>query len=256
MKLPSAAWLACLLTRPVLGALVGYGIYPYKPPCAHACDRSLSTLMLECSNPMSSMSGMHMDSGMTSPQCRAGDTPWLTTLAWCMRTGCASSNVPTSELETFWEKHGTGDPTVAPKWSYSTTLFNIDQPPTRVLTKADETLNFTALIDPAVYQAQYNALTAVQRENVVESRYGYNILTLVSKICQLLTHEQIASPSLSQDSVPQWYSHGWVMCHTCPASWIRSGRTWFTQASLAPTKSARSHTSSATLLPLAKAYTS
>ena len=133
MKLPSAAWLACLLTRPVLEALVGYGIYPYKPPCAHACDRSLSTLMLECSSPMGSMSGMDMDSAMTSPRCRAGDTPWLTTLTYCMRTECASSNVPTSELETFWEKQCTGDPTVAPKWSYSTTLFNIAQPPTQYL---------------------------------------------------------------------------------------------------------------------------
>ena len=175
MKIPSATWLACLLIRPVLGALVGYGIYPYKPPCAHACDRSLSTLMLECSSDGTSGNDMDSASGMTSPQCRAGDTPWLTTLAWCMRIKCAEYNVLSSELEAFWEEQCTGDPTVAPKWSYSTTIFNTTQPPTRELMEADDTLNFTALVNPAVYGAQYNALTAVQRENVVESGFGYDV---------------------------------------------------------------------------------
>lgn len=191
MKVPSAAWLACLLTRPVLGALVGYGIYPYDPPCAHACYRSLSSLTLECSSDMASGSDMGSDSDMTSPQCRAGDTPWLTTLAWCMRTKCAEYNVSTSELEAFWEEQCTGDPTVAPKWGYSTTLFNIAQPPTQELTEIDNTLNLTALVNPAVYEAQYNALTAVQRENVVESGFGYDIdPSLVGKTCQQLTCEQ------------------------------------------------------------------
>lgn len=174
MKVPSAVWLACLLTEPVWGALVGYGIYPYTPYCAYACDRSLSSLMLECTGHMASGSHMDSHSDMTSPQCRADDIPWLTTLAWCMRIKCANYSVSTSELEAFWEKESTGDPLVAPRWSYSTTLFNIVEPPTRELTKADDTLNFTALVNPAVYGAQYNALTAVQRENVVESGYGFD----------------------------------------------------------------------------------
>lgn len=172
MKVVPAAWLAYALIRPVLGALVGYGIYPYDPPCAFACDRSLSSLMLECSSHMASGSGMHGGPPMTSPQCRAGDTPWLTTLAWCVRTSCAEYNVPTSELEAFWEKQSTEDPTVVPKWGYSATLFKISQPPTQELTDADDTLNITALVNSAVYTAQYNALTAVQRENVVESGFG------------------------------------------------------------------------------------
>ena len=75
MKPFTAAWLACLLTRPLLGPLVGYGIYPYSPFCAYACDRSLSTLSLDCSMPMSMHDGMEMGSGTTSPQRRAGDTP-------------------------------------------------------------------------------------------------------------------------------------------------------------------------------------
>lgn len=188
MKIPSTAWLAYLLTRPVYGALVGYGIWPYEPPCAYACYRSLSSLMLECSSEMAAGTDMDSGSGMTSPQCRAGDTPWLTTLAWCMRTKCAEHNVSTSELEGFWEEQCTGDPTVAPKWGYSMTLFNIAQSPNQELTKADETINLTALVNPAVYEAQYNALTAVQRENVVESGFGYGIDPRpLGKTCQMLT---------------------------------------------------------------------
>ena len=175
MKMLSGIWLASLLTNPVLGALVGYGIYPYNPPCAFACHRSLSNLMLQCSGDMASGSHMGGHSDMMSPQCRAGDTPWLMTLAWCMRTKCAEYHVSTSELEAFWEIQSTGDPTVAPKWSYSKTLFTITQAPTQELTSVDDTLNSTALVSPAVYQAQYNALTAVQRENVVESGYGSEI---------------------------------------------------------------------------------
>ena len=120
-------------------------------------------------------SDMDSSSGTTSPQCRAGDEPWLTTLAWCIRSKCAEYKVLVSELEAFWEQQCTGDPTVAPKWSYSTTIFNIAQPPTRELTKSDDTLNSTALVNAASYEAQYNALWAVQRENVVESGYRYEI---------------------------------------------------------------------------------
>ena len=173
MKPTSGLWLACLASSPVLGALVGYGIYPYKPVCAYACDRSLSSLTLACSSDMGSGSDMS-SAPTTSPQCRAGDTPWLTTLAWCMRTECVDQNVPTSELEAFWEEQCTGDPSVAPKWSYSTTLVNIAQPPTQELSKTDDVLNITALVDSAIYKAQHNALTAVQRENVVESGFGYD----------------------------------------------------------------------------------
>ncbi|KAI9788357.1 MAG: hypothetical protein M1816_006960 [Peltula sp. TS41687] len=169
---------ACLLARPVLGVsgLIGYGIYPYEPPCAHACQRVLSSLKLQCSHDMEVMGMMHGPSGMTSPQCRAGDTPYLTTLAWCMQTECAKFNLPPSKLQIFWEQYSTEDPTVAPKWDYRTTLFEIHEPPTQELTKGADTLNFTTLVNPKVYESQYNALTAVYRENVVEAGFGIAIL--------------------------------------------------------------------------------
>ena len=189
MKLSSVPWVACLLTSPVLGSgLVGISIFPYEPPCAFACLRSLSSYTLDCSKSM--VMGVMMDEGsvMTSPQCRASNTLWLTTLAWCMQTQCAKFHVATSEMEGFWEEQCTGDPSVVPKWGYTASLENIAQPPTRELAAADVTLNFTALVSLAVYRAQYNALTAVQWEDSVESRYGYIIVpNHISKTYQALT---------------------------------------------------------------------
>ena len=149
----SATFLAYLLMRPVLGALVGYGIFSYKPPCAHACDRSLSSLTLQCSSDIASSSDMNSDADLTSPQCQAGNTPWLIMLSWCMGTKCANHNISTSELEVFWEEQCTRVPPVAPKWGYSKTLSNIAQPPTRELQEADSPLYSSALVNQAVYEA-------------------------------------------------------------------------------------------------------
>lgn len=115
-----------------------------------------------------------MGAGMTSPQCRANDTPWLTTLAWCIHAHCDQDNDKTSELEHFWETQATEDPMMktAPKWGYSLTLFHIAQPPNRTISDPKATLDFTALVDESTYLSQWNVLTAVQRENVVESSFG------------------------------------------------------------------------------------
>lgn len=116
---------------------------------------------------------MHGGSAMTSPQCRASNTAFLTTLAWCMNTKCASYHIPTSMLETFWEEHCTGDPTVAPKWDYGTALQHVVQPPTREIT-LDETLNSTSLIPHHSWNVQYHTLTFLEAEEAVHARYGYS----------------------------------------------------------------------------------
>ncbi|KAI9807293.1 MAG: hypothetical protein M1833_000036 [Piccolia ochrophora] len=131
--------------------------------------------MLSCSSHDTSSGHMHGDSGMTSPQCRAGDAAFLTTLAWCMSTKCAQYQVPTSRLERFWEEQCTGDPTVAPKWDYGTALQHANQPPTRELT-TDDTLNFTALAAETTWELQYRTLTFFEEEERVHAKYGIVIL--------------------------------------------------------------------------------
>ncbi|KAF1812050.1 hypothetical protein P152DRAFT_449835 [Eremomyces bilateralis CBS 781.70] len=58
--------------------------------------------------------------GPTSPECRAGDLPFLTTLAYCMNSTCDSVKEPTWERERFWAMRVTGDPAGVPKWHEAT----------------------------------------------------------------------------------------------------------------------------------------
>lgn len=175
MKSLNTVFIFAILVGSALGKLVGYGIWPYKPVCAFACLRAFSGYMLTCSSEMDMDGGIHSHgNAMTSPQCRADDTSWLTTLAYCAQTKCTVSDVPTSELEGFWEAQSTGDPTVPPKWSFSQAVANVTEPPQRELgaDTESETLNFTTLVNEEAYMSQYNAMFAVQRETVVESSYG------------------------------------------------------------------------------------
>lgn len=173
MKFSPILGLACLMLGPVV-ALIGIDIEMYNPACAHACYRALASNMLSCSSDEASGGHVHGDSGMTSPECRASDTAFLTTLAWCMSTKCAQYHVPTSKLEKFWEELATGDAAVAPKWDYGTALHQVTQPPTRELTM-DDTLDFTALASEAAWELNYDTLTFFEAQERLHARYGYGI---------------------------------------------------------------------------------
>lgn len=179
MKTPVFAW-GCVLLAPALAraanvgsGLIGYYFDPYRPPCAHACVRSLTSYMLSCSSHGDEGSSHgHHGSGMTSPECRANDTAWLTTLAWCVNEKCAPYDEKTSVLEAFWEDQSTQDPAVSPKWDYGTAYHEIADRPTRELTPDDDTINGTVLVSEPTYEAQFNALRAVYREIRLENQYG------------------------------------------------------------------------------------
>ncbi|KAF2452346.1 ferric reductase like transmembrane component-domain-containing protein [Lineolata rhizophorae] len=181
MKVPSAVWSACLLATSVLGQgqLNGFPANPYDPYCAMSCLRSLSSLMLGCSNHDGDTVGMM--ASMTSSSCWASDTPYLTSLAWCMHTKCAAFGIPNSKLEYFWETQATGQSsagveTVPAKWSYAEALAHVTEPPTIQLTATDTDLNTTSLVSPAVYLSQWNVLTSVQTETARENGYGIAML--------------------------------------------------------------------------------
>ncbi|KAL2073881.1 hypothetical protein VTL71DRAFT_11207 [Oculimacula yallundae] len=179
MKYSALFLVVCLLLGTTWGAkgLVGFGINPYSPFCAFSCLRSLEGFMLICSEEMEISGHMMHGAGPTSPECRAGDTPWLTTFAWCLKAKC-SSTLSTSEIESFWELQSTADPTVPAKWTYSAALANITHSPTYELNEADKLLNFTALANSKTYETQWNSMTSVQRENVVENSFGIALLVV------------------------------------------------------------------------------
>ncbi|KAH8725772.1 ferric reductase like transmembrane component-domain-containing protein [Phaeosphaeriaceae sp. PMI808] len=170
----------CLLVPCVLaeGEITGFPANPYDPYCAMFCLRSLSSLMLGCSSGGEHV-GMH--AMMTSTSCWASDTPYLTSLAWCMHEKCAADNIPNSKLEWFWEHETTGQQsagvkTVKPKWSYAEALAEVKSKPTFQLRRGDTELNATALVSPETYKAQWNVLFSIQREITVENGYGIALL--------------------------------------------------------------------------------
>ncbi|KAK4152521.1 ferric reductase like transmembrane component-domain-containing protein [Chaetomidium leptoderma] len=167
--------LACALPRTAF-ALVGIDTDIFKPPCAYSCARALGRFMLSCSSHDSAGGGHdHGGSPMTSPACRAGDTAYLRTLAWCMHTKCAEDAVPAWQLEKFWAEQASGDPTMAPKWDYGATIANISEPPTTELATGDM-LNSTALAPKAAWQAQYNTMVTFEGQETLHARYGVALL--------------------------------------------------------------------------------
>jgi hypothetical protein len=176
MQLLSAFGSACLLATSVLGEgeLTGFPANPYDPYCAMSCLRSLSSLMLDCSTGGEMLGMMPM---MTSSECWANNTPYLTSLAWCMKTKCGGFGMPVSKLERFWETDATGQTSagvkvVPAKWSYTETLTYIDKPPTFQLAATDHDLNQTSLVNEDVYILQWNVLTSVQEEVTRENGMG------------------------------------------------------------------------------------
>lgn len=145
-----------------------------NPACAFACTGSLAGFALSCSTEDHSGGGGGHGHGspiVTTSSCRAGNEPYLTTVAWCISTKCASFDVPISRLEEVWELKVTADPSVRAKWSYTEALLHVDAPPTRMLAMGDK-LNAT-LLAPASWQTSFNTATVMGHESKTQSIYGY-----------------------------------------------------------------------------------
>ncbi|KAF2185754.1 hypothetical protein K469DRAFT_664736 [Zopfia rhizophila CBS 207.26] len=167
------------LTLPGLSfAFIGYGISMYKPNCAFACRSSIEAAMLACSSHDHGGGGhSHGGSGMTSPECRAGDTPFLTTLAYCINSTCAQYNVEAWKLEKYWADKTTGDKAVVPKWTYAQALAQVEEPPTEEL-EEDATLNFTAKVNEETWNEYRETLKHFELAETVHSQYGLILLVL------------------------------------------------------------------------------
>lgn len=145
--------------------LEGYGLTSYDPVCAEACLRSFTPLMLPCSS-------MHDGHMATPPACRANDTAFLTSVAWCMSDNCADEKL--SKIEGYWEEWITGSKFVPAKWSYSEALMEVDpKPPRYQLNMTDKVLNQTSTLAPVAYLSQWNSLWATNHEMIMGARYGY-----------------------------------------------------------------------------------
>lgn len=116
--------------------LTGIDTFNDHPLCATACYGALSSYRLDCSVIHGDEDDHHVHVHvMTSPECRADHEPFLTSLAYCIKTKCheVGEHLTTSEIEEFWERTTTGDPAVQPRWSYRQALANVTEIPTMVL---------------------------------------------------------------------------------------------------------------------------
>ncbi|KAB5566033.1 ferric reductase like transmembrane component-domain-containing protein [Coniochaeta sp. 2T2.1] len=169
-----ACGLLALLTTPAAG-LIGHGIVMYDPSCGFACLDALSGYMLDCSDHDHVSSGhSNGGGGPTTPECRAGDTPWLTTLAYCIDSTCEAS-VPAWKKEKYWLEQSTGSKTVAPKWSFAQALAQVKEVPTREVGE-DEMLNFSALVNHESWQTNKLTREFFEEAETTHSRYGIILL--------------------------------------------------------------------------------
>ena len=148
----------------------GYGFSWYDPVCGYACNGAIASAPLSCT-PMESIGGSSM-AGPTPPECLAGDTAFLTTLAYCMNSTCDPVKVPTWQREHFWATKMTGDPSVMPKWDYARALAEIGERPTFEFNfSSTSTLNQTVLVSDAFYNIQSRFMVMFEHLEALQPRY-------------------------------------------------------------------------------------
>ncbi|KAF1813119.1 ferric reductase transmembrane component 4 [Eremomyces bilateralis CBS 781.70] len=145
----------------------------YDPVCASACGRTIQKFPLVCST---HGKGDHHGGGpmSTTPECRANDTSYLTTLAYCMKSKCAPSNIEAWRLEQWWWEKSTTDKSVHPVMDYEETLATVRKEPTRV-PKKEDTLDFTGLITDASWKIETMAELYFEEQETLHARYGYRL---------------------------------------------------------------------------------
>src|SRR5690606_15495920 len=118
----------------------------------------------------------HHSTGPTTPVCRANDLPYLTSLAWCMKTKCVGAYAADDwELEKYWQERATGDAAVKPKWSYGATLNMVKGVPDREFDAGNEepsVLNFTAVVNQEKWDLFRTTKETFEYGETMHSRYG------------------------------------------------------------------------------------
>jgi len=139
-----------------------------KPYCAFACRAVISSANLTCTIP----AGHGMDDGgghshgpamgvVTTASCRASDTNFLTTLAYCIKSRC---NATQREIENYWFAQVAGDSKTPPKWTYNTTLENIVGIP-NITWASGRTINTTMIVPQSNYNIQVNWIEIMEQNS-------------------------------------------------------------------------------------------
>ena len=151
--------------------VIGAGKWMYRPACAHACRRVISSNPILCEadeaeGGHSSHHRRHSHDGPTPPECFLKDRAFLRTMALCMAERCPRDGTPVSVMEDYWEGHlatgSVGDWSMKPAMSYSNALMLARDEVKQIgnqslpLAVSGEPLNRTSWIEEDVYIPYYN----------------------------------------------------------------------------------------------------
>lgn len=108
----------------------------------------------------------------TSPDCRAGDTAYLTSLAYCLDTKCPPE-VLLWEKEQFWvAPETTGDAAIPAKWSYQVALEQLLEGIPNVTWAMGNTLNVTMVVNDTFWCIQYRFWPVMDHNSILMYRYS------------------------------------------------------------------------------------
>jgi hypothetical protein len=157
---------------PTVLALVpldGYGREDYAVPCGTACQWAMP-YALDCPE-YANMSAEERASAYPSPSCFANDTPYLTSLAWCIKSYCPEET-RLYKIEEYWETSMIYE-AESLRYTYPEALAKVDaKNPPKVMSPEETVLNRTIALDDAVWQASMNGVRGYKITSKNESKYS------------------------------------------------------------------------------------
>lgn len=149
--------------------LQGYGRNDYPLPCAQACTWAMP-ITVDCPE-YANMSAEERAAAYPSAACFGNDTPYLTSIAWCIYSYCPTTTKP-YKIEYFW-----GAKMIylveSIKYSYAEALAKVDSKnPPKPMSPEATVLNRTISIDDATYESYLNSVKGYVDLGSIESRYS------------------------------------------------------------------------------------
>lgn len=204
---------SCIPTAAGKNGIVGFGISLYPDLCCQTCHDSLSSLYLTCTTFMSMQKRGMGDStmmGMTSDECRAGNTAWLQTMAYCIQRRCDTDRYPADKQEECFRNQAVAG---APGPTFRDSL--PATPPTVELSRDAMWLNTTSLVNSQLYDARHGTLAEFARSENMHTRYSY--VPLFPSLPQVQDYETHTPPPS-----PGSPSISWLSASASPAvCWLR-----------------------------------
>jgi hypothetical protein len=171
-----------LLSAQTTETIIGFGNSLYQDQCCQACHDSLSALYLNCTTfpdgmDTSSTEGMDMsmdDMPMTTADCYASNTPWLQTMAYCIKSNCDAVGFGAAKQAVCFSNQAVAGASL-PTFEQSLPAVS----PTVELTADATWLNVTSLVNADTYYATYGTEAEFARSEYLHTRYSYVISSII-----------------------------------------------------------------------------